>query len=84
MGSAATVVVTIEGQNNDKHVLEIAHALWRQDPEAVMHRLREAIDGLVGIPFRFDTRHTCSMIPDTASKDEVFRYPARSFMPGGR
>ncbi len=56
MGSAATIVVTVEGQNGDMHVLKIAPALWERDSSGVMQKLYEAIDGIAGLPLRYDGR----------------------------
>ncbi len=56
MGSAATIVVTVEGQNGDTHVLKIAPALWERDSSGVMQKLYEAIDGIAGLPLNYAGR----------------------------
>ncbi len=57
MGGAATIVVTVEGQDGDIHVLKIAPALWERDSSGVMQKLYEAIDGIAGLPLRHDGPH---------------------------
>ncbi len=57
MASPAVIVVTIEGQNGDKHVLKISPSLWEQDSPGVMQKLHEAIDGIAGLPRRYDRQY---------------------------
>ncbi len=71
MGSAATIVVTVEGQNGDVHVLKIAPALWERDSSGVMQKLYEAIDGIAGTPVRYDARHWRPAL----STDELEQHP---------
>ncbi len=70
MANAITLLVTIDDRNNNRHMLTIDPGLWQQDSETVMHKIREAIDGMIGQELRYGIRHSCWTTGDAAGGHE--------------